>query len=491
MVPPAHPRSASTAARSAVPVPTPTARLLLSRFTAGPTPSLAQAVAGGREQRWFARQLKSASVPDPAGEQIEEWWPDLARTPLDLWMRQSDGTRQGWQVMNDYGSWVLTRRLRSSRQVLETMTAFFENLLYVPVSGDPYFTWRVDYGRTIRARALGRYSDLLAAAVLHPAMLVYLNAATSTKTAPNENLGRELLELHTVGVGNYSEDDVKDSARILTGWCVDVYQTWQKFYVPEYHSTGRVRVRGFTSTNRDADGRAVCAAYLRYLARHPDTAQRLATRLVEVFVSDDVPRGLVDRLARTYLDHDTAIAPVLLELVGSRPFRASAGAKLRTPEEDVVATYRALDIEVLPPLAADSATVAMLNSTGALGWRFASNSRPDGAPVANTAWASTARALGSLDLHWNLANRYYPVTDVSYRDPASWVPSFPITYGDLVDHLCRSVLTRRSTAELLQIAVTATGIAADTVIPDASHPAVTGIGRTLAALLDTPEHWYR
>lgn len=476
---------------TATPVPTPSARLLLSRFTAAPTPALVRQVARGRHDAWFAAQLRPSRVADPAGDSVDRWWPDLRRSPLELWMRQRDGVRQGWEVMNDYGSWTLVRRLRSTRQVQEAMAAFFENLLYVPLSGEGYFTWRADLGRILRRRALGRYDDLLVAAVLHPAMLVYLNAATSTKAAPNENLGRELLELHTVGVGSYTESDVKDAARILTGWRVDINDTWQKLYVPEYHDTGRVRVHGFTDANRDADGRAVSGRFLRYLARHPDTARRIATRLVQVFVDDDAPASLVDRLARVYRAHDTAIAPVLSELVSSSAFRSSAGAKLRTSDEDVVATHRVLGIEVQPPTASDSATAVMLTSTGALGWRLGSNTRPDGAPITATGWSSTTRALGSLEMHWNLANRSYPLTDVRYREPASWVPAYPIAYRDLVDHLCRTVLARRSTAALLETACLATGIAPDTSITAADHPAVTGIGRTLVALLDTPEHWYR
>lgn len=483
--------SAAAGSYAATPVPSPSARLLLSRFSAGVTPSLVRAVARGREDRWFERQLDPSSIADPRGDEIDTWWPDLARTPLDLWMRQQDGTRRGSEVMADYGSWVLARRVHSSRQVLETMTAFFENLLYVPALGEGYFTWRADYGRLIRKRALGRFSDLLPAAILHPAMLVYLNGATSTRVAPNENLGRELLELHTLGVGNYTEDDVKDSARILTGWRVDVYDTWQRIYVPEYHSLGRVRVRGFSDPNPDTDGRDLSVRYLRYLARHPDTARRLATRLVSVFVSDDVPSGLVDRLARTYLDHDTAIVPVLRQLVASRAFRASAGAKLRTAEEDVVASYRALGITLQRPTATDSATVSLLNSTGSLGWRFASSGRPDGTPIQATAWASTTRALGALDLHWNLANRRSPLVDVRHRPPESWVPDYPISYRDLVDHIARLLLARRSTAALLETACLATGLSPETVVDSPEHTAVTGIGRTLAALLDTPEHWYR
>ncbi len=136
------------------------------------------------------------------------------------------------------------------------MTEFWEGMLHVPVSGDAHFTWRVDYGDTIRRHALGRFDQMLVETTTHPAMLIFLSAATSTKRAPNENLGRELLELHTLGAGNYSEDDVKASSRILTGWHVDLWKTWAASYVEEDHWTGTVQVRGFRDRNRKADGRA-------------------------------------------------------------------------------------------------------------------------------------------------------------------------------------------------------------------------------------------
>ena len=110
---------------------------------------------------------------------------------------------------------------------------------------------------------------MLAETTTHPAMLIFLSAATSTKRAPNENLGRELLELHTLGAGNYSEDDVKASARILTGWHVDLWETWAASYVKEDHWTGTVKVKGFKDKNRKGDGRELTKDYLRYLAHHP------------------------------------------------------------------------------------------------------------------------------------------------------------------------------------------------------------------------------
>ena len=92
---------------------------------------------------------------------------------------------------------------------------------------------------------------MLLATSTHPAMLIYLDAAESTKEHPNENLGRELLELHTVGEGSYGEKDVKGSARILTGWSVDMWETWR----PEYHEDDHYRAPSRSRASRTRTAR--------------------------------------------------------------------------------------------------------------------------------------------------------------------------------------------------------------------------------------------
>ena len=295
-------------------------RHLVSRFSYGITPKLAKDVrrAGGA-QRWFERQLNPKAIKDKPTDKIARWWPSLHRSPADLWQRQSDGIEGGWEVMDDYARWVLMRRMTSKRQLLEVMTEFFENHLHVAAVGDPQFVHRVDYGNTIRKHALGRFDQMLRATTIHPAMLIYLDAGESTKEHPNENLGRELLELHTVGAGHYSEKDVRDSARILTGYSVDYWESWRAKYNAEDHYRGKVKVKGFKDKNGKIIGKATTSAYLRYLAHHKDTAEHLAYKLCVKFIEDKPSKSLVRHLAKVYLDNDTAIVPVLRALVASRP----------------------------------------------------------------------------------------------------------------------------------------------------------------------------
>ena len=474
---------------TALPVLSTPARHLANRFTYGITPALvAEIRAAGSHEAWFERQLVTAN--DGAAANLCDWWPDLRLDAPSLWQRNQAGTRPGWQVMQDYGRRVLLRRITSPRQVLEVMTEFWENHFHVPTTADNVFVHRVGYGEQLRAKALGRFDDLLAATVLHPAMLFYLGASTSTKAHPNENLGRELLELHTVGVGNHTEADVKDSARILTGYTLDHYRTWAPTYAPANHWTGRVQVLGFSDANASPDGRDVTQRYLRYLAHHPATARRIATKLAKVFVADDPPAALVDRLAEVYLASDTEILPVLRALVAAPEFGYAVDGKVRDADRDVVATYRLLGVEVAPPVSDRSAASQIYWQVAALGLAPFSWPRPDGKPIDNVAWCSPTRALASMGLHWNMANGAWPVGEIRYRPFLAWFPGTGLTeFSTVVDHLSRLFLQRPASATLVRSCSEATGLAARAKV----RPGI-GLGswnwpRLIAGVLDSPDFY--
>jgi uncharacterized protein (DUF1800 family) len=392
--------------------------------------------------------------------------------------------------MFDYQRWLLLRRMRSRRQVLEVMTELWEHHFNVPANGDAQFTWRVAFGDTIRTRALGRFEDLLQAVVTHPAMLISLDNVSSTRRFPNENLGRELLELHTVGRGAYKESDVKDSARILTGWTVDMWRTFDARYDTARHSRGPVKVLGFSHPNGSADGRQVTRAYLRYLAHHPATARRVARRLAVKFIRDDPSPALVNHLARVYLANDTEIRPVLRALVRSRAFARSVGTKVRDPGEDLVATYRALGVRVRRPaggsLGERYAANQMLWQVSDIGIRPFDWPRPDGQPIDNASWASPSRLIASMEMHQNMAGGWWPNRGISYRRPVRWLPRSGVRFDELVEHLSQQILHRHSSARLLKACCQATGCKPKERIT-AKHGLVRwDMHRLLSAILDSP-----
>ncbi|MCW2832444.1 MAG: hypothetical protein JWN68_397 [Nocardioides sp.] len=476
----------------ASPLPTAWSLHLGNRFSYGVTPGLHQSMReAGSPEAWFERQLDPASIPDAETDAMQGWWVSIDADHTTIAQRDQDGIEGGWSAMGNYARWCLLRRISSQRQVLEMMTEFWENHLHVPVHDDGVYTYRAAYGKLLRSHALGRFDQMLVAAITHPAMGISLDNASSTERAPNENLGRELLELHTVGRGTFSEDDVKSSARILTGYRVDMWRTWNATYDQNSHYVGPVQVMGFTHANTNTDGRPVAEAYLTYLAHHPLTAARIARKLAVRFVSDQPSDQLVADLTQVYLESGTAIDPVLRALVTHPEFRAAAGRKVRTPTDDVVATYRALGAQVLPPTAGASAANAILYQADAIGQSPFSWGRPDGQPQDNRSWSSATRVLASFQFHYSAAGRWWPKQDIVYRAPVDWVPTPGMRFDALVDHLCKQLLGTPAPARLVQAACQATGTKAEAAIT-ATH-AIVGwkMPMLLTTLLDSPDHLHR
>ncbi len=467
-----------------------------SRFTYGMTPELlAEMSAHPSLQSWLDAQLRPETVADGAAEAMEGWWPSLAWSPSVMWAKDRATPGAAWNAMADYQRWCLVRRIYSKRQLLESVAELFEDHLHVPVHDDGVFGYRTDYGRTIRRHALGRFDDMLVATTTHPAMGISLDNASSTKRAPNENLGRELLELHTVGRGNYTEDDVKASARILTGYRVEMWTaSWNAYYDPSSHWTGPVQVMGFSHANGAADGRPVTEAYLRYLAHHPATARRIARKLAVRYVSDTPSAGLVDHLASTYLANATAIVPVLRALFAHPEFVTSVARKVRTPADDVVATWRALGVQAQSPTDGDSGVNAILWQTVALGQAPFDWARPDGQPQDGAAWSSVSRVLASFESHYAMAGTWWPSKQLVYKPVASWVPlqaGQSMRFDALVEHLSRSLLGRPASGRLTEACCQAAGLTPATAITTTHALVRWGMPVLLTTVLDTPEHMTR
>jgi hypothetical protein len=465
---------------------------LVGRFSYGVTPALAREVARhGGARGWFEWQLDPHQVADHDGSAVDSWFPHLRWSPSKVAAESDSGRVGGWEVMTDYQNWLLLRRMRSQQQVQEVMTEFWENHFNVPVGADGVYTWRVRYGHMIRQHALESFESLLQAASVHPAMGMYLGNAVSDKHHPNENQGRELLELHTVGLGaGYDEHDVVDSARILTGWRVDMWDTWQHFYDPGSHYRGHVRVLGFHSKNQGhskKDGIKLTRDYLRYLAHHPATAEHIATKLATAFVSDQPPRGLVKHLARVYRAHGTQIKPVLRALVDSREFQQSVGQVIRDPENDLVATYRLMGVHVAKPHTSDRAANELAWQAQGMGQMPMAWPAPNGRPIVGAAWSSPSRVMGSMSTHYSMANGWWPNKGIHYPKPESWLPGKSVRFDHLVDHMSQRILQRHASATLHKACKQAVAVAGHEQIT-MDHPVMQWMfGRLLTTFFDSPD----
>jgi uncharacterized protein (DUF1800 family) len=254
------------------------------------------------------------------------------------------------------------RAIYSERQLLEVMTDFWFNHFNVYQYKDQDVFFTTAYERdVIRPRAFGKFYDLLVAVAQSPAMLVYLDNAVSIgphsqaagkngQSGLNENYGRELMELHTLGVdGGYSQADVTQLATILTGWTIAQPDDGGQFqFDPRRHEPGDKTVLGekFYDAGQDEGMRA-----LEMLAHSPATARFISKCLATRFVSDDPPEALVAHLAAVFQSSDGDIREVMRALVQSPEFWSPQvyKAKLKTPLEYVVSVVRASGANVVAP----------------------------------------------------------------------------------------------------------------------------------------------
>ena len=207
---------------------------------------------------------------------------------------------------------------------------------------------------TLQRLGLANFRDLLIALAQDPAMLVFLDAAVNTKDAPNENFAREIMELFTMGVGEYGEEDVREAARAFTGWSVRGLE----FYVDsDAHDAGE---KYFLGERGDFDGIEIID---RILAR-PQTSRFIATKLYRYFVRDDVLLPAEVQLGERLRAHNYDIGAYLQELFVSHDFYASAGEHIKSPVELVISTYKKMGLIQVPGVP-DFNVV-----TGALGQRL-------------------------------------------------------------------------------------------------------------------------
>jgi uncharacterized protein (DUF1800 family) len=214
--------------------------------------------------------------------------------------------------------------------LLARMTEFWFNHLNVFVGKGPVRPFVGHYEiNVIRANALGRFEDLLLASAKHPAMLFYLDQAQSNSRGLNENYARELMELHTLGVNSgYTQKDVRELARILTGWTVNLKDGEGFRFAERLHDKDSKVLLGRTFGNESvAEGEEA----IRYLARRPETARRVATRLATFFVADTPPPALVQRLSGVFTNTQGDLRAVMRSLIESPEFWAGGNQLFKTP----------------------------------------------------------------------------------------------------------------------------------------------------------------
>ncbi len=257
------------------------------------------------------------------------------------------------EIARDVASARLVRAVHDERGLREVMVDFFANHLSVFALKGPTGGLLPHYAReVIEPHALGRFPDLLLASARSPAMIFYLDNWRSSapgglfrrgKGGINENYARELLELHTLGIdGGYTQEDVVQTARVLTGWSLESRRNPAFRYRPGLHEGGAKSVLG---ARVPGSGVEEGEALLQRLALHPSTARHLSRKLCARFVCDAPPEPLVERAARRYLEAEGDVRPVLREILLSRELVAPEHRKLKTPLRWFASALRAHDGE--------------------------------------------------------------------------------------------------------------------------------------------------
>jgi uncharacterized protein (DUF1800 family) len=242
--------------------------------------------------------------------------------------------------------WWLDRMLTTSAPLQEKMTLYFHGH-FTSAVGEKGITPPMIYrqNQLFRENALGNLRTLTLEVSRDPAMLLYLDNARSRKQHPNENYARELMELMTLGRGNYTEEDVRQSARAFTGWTVD-YRTGTFRDAPRMHDDG---VKTFLGRSGTFDG----ADIVRIIYEQPACAAFWARSLLGYFVYSDPEPELVDAFARIIADHDYETAPTMAVLLGSDLFYSPRAyrALVKSPVEFVVGAHKALGLDRIVPFA--------------------------------------------------------------------------------------------------------------------------------------------
>jgi uncharacterized protein (DUF1800 family) len=296
---------------------------------------------------------------------------------------------------------------------VERLVVFWSNHFCVSANkGELARMWAGSFEReAIRPYVLGRFGDMLKAVEQHPAMLFFLDnqqslgpdsrAGQNRKRGLNENLAREIMELHTLGVGGgYSQDDVTSLARIITGWTFAGRQgqlgaPGSFVFNANAHQPGAQRLLGKVYGN---DGVAQGEAALADIARHPSTAKFIATKFARHFVADDPPPSLVARLQDVFRKSDGDLKVLTVALLDSDEAWQAPLTKLRSPYEFLVATGR-----LLARIPEDPGPY--LGSLNLLGQPLWSPAGPNGFPDTNAAWAAPEGMKLRLDISAQVASR--------------------------------------------------------------------------------------
>ncbi len=458
----------------------------LNRLAYGPTPAQVDDIARHGVMRWIDHQLEDHHGQDDAADVRRNAFPILAMSRASLAeyyaeMRRQKQMEQHEAAAMDAGlpraiparppkaaprelaggleQWVVVRATLANRQLAEVMADFWFNHFNVFMDkGADRFLLPSYLEETIRPRALGKFEDLLLATARSPAMLFYLDNAMSIAPGAeptgrrlpgkpkasglNENYARELLELHTLGVdGGYTQHDVIEVARILTGLSIDHPERGAGFTFHDWaHDRGPKQVLGqlFSAGHGEDEGERL----LRMLANHPATMHHVSAKLCARFVSDEPSDECVDQAVAAWRRSHGEIREVLRAIFRSDAFWAAAAvrSKVKTPLEFVVSAIRATG-------GVPDSTSQLAQAVARLGEPLLRQASPAGYPETQEEWVNSGALLQRMNFAVALAAGRLPGVQVNLDSIA------PATteYDRLLDIVGERLLSGRMTEQTRRV----------------------------------------
>ena len=385
-----------------------------------------------REQQRMDRAMKPQVQQASLATGVPQMSPTMEQQPMMAASKPAaiaDPEKQALQkaIRDDYVTMTgarLSSALTTDSPFVERLVHFWANHFAVSIDKQPVvgLAGLLEF-EAIRPHVLGKFSDMLLAVEQHPAMLLYLDQAQSIgpnsmvgqrvaarggKRGLNENLGREIMELHTLGVRTgYTQADVTEFARALTGWTVSGVADGpaarllgggppgQFVFAEALHEPGTRTIMG---KRYSQDGEAQARAILMDLAAHPATAKHIAFQLARHFAGDTPPQSLVDRLTRSYSSSGGDLPSLYRTLVNSPEAWAAQPVKFKTPWEWSVSALRAVDLETIPPQMA----VGLMNQMGQPVWKPES---PAGYDDIAASWAAPEALMQRVEAAKRIADK--------------------------------------------------------------------------------------
>lgn len=465
-------------AMPAAAAPAPAARIAwANRLTWGATAADLSAADGPGSDRWLDAQLAMppAALPPQAAAQLAQM--RISRMPVaqivveqQAMQRdanaltnpdQSKAAKEAYQksmgdLANEARTRSILRDLYAPDQVREQMTWFWFNHFNVHAQKRDIRAMIGDYEDTIREHALGRFRDLLEATLRHPAMLRYLDNDQNAAGKINENYAREIMELHTLGVGSgYTQQDVQELARILTGVGVNVNHDaprlrpqLQPLYLraglfefnPARHDFGEKHFLGHTIRGSGFDE---VEQALDLIAAAPATARHVSTQIATYFMGDAPPPGVIDRMAQTFQRSHGDIAQVMRTMIRAPEFAASLGKTFKDPMHFALSAVRLTygDRVILN-------AQPINNWLNRMGQGLYNHETPDGYDMKSAAWSGPGQMATRFDIAKQVGGGAYGLFRAP--DANAELPAFPQLQNALYFNGLQDMLAAPTRAALSQ-----------------------------------------